>query len=430
MILLKQIFWRRALIEITVMLLIAIIIGIIYQHILLFITIGLGLALLWNIYQLHKLSTWIWWQNSWYPPTSVGSTNTLFYGLHKRQQRIRQKYHDLAQILRHFRHGSEAIPDALVLTNQDGKIVWCNKIAQYQLGIRWPDDKGQNIINLVRLPEFARYMHKKVFDHSLTLLFNKSYSEFRVIAYSDNHWLVIVRDVDQLYLAEKQRHDFFTNASHELRTPLTVIKGYLSMLSEDMIPIDKQPQIIDTMQAQLERMESLVSQILLLSQIENNPIKHQLQPVAMAEILHNIVKNIGQIYPQYSVTVNIDEQLHIIGHKEQLYSAVSNLIYNAVKHNPAGTHITIYWQKTAQGAYFSVTDNGPGIPTNHLHRLTERFYQVDSARTHKKDSSGLGLAIVKHALLNHANTKLMIQSELGKGSCFSFTLPNQYIDSD
>jgi len=428
--LLNKHFWQRILLEITITILIAIILGIIFQKIILFILLALSLLLLWNIYNQSKLFSWLWQQKILYPPSSIGSFDLIFYGLHKRQKRIRQKQNELAQIIKRFRHGAQSMPDSVILTDQDGKIEWCNKIAQYQLYIRWPDDKGQNIINLIRLPEFANYMKKKEFAQPITLLFNhKSYVEFRIIAYTDNHWMIIVRDVDQLYLAQKQRQDFFTNASHELRTPLTVVKGYLDMFADNSIPANKQTHVVTIMQDQIERMGSLIRQILTLSQIENNPIKNQLQLIAMPEILHNIIENIRQIYPQYHLNIAIDDKLLIIGHKDQLYGVVSNLIYNAIKHTPANTHITIYWQKTEQGANFSVTDTGLGIAAHHLHRLTERFYQVDAARTHKKDSSGLGLAIVKHALLNHANTKLNIQSELGKGSCFSFTLPPQYIYS-
>lgn len=425
---LRQNFWQYAFIEVVITLLLATIIGLISHQLIVLIVSALIILLLWYGYNIYKLSNWIWQQNILYPPHSMGSFDIIFYGLHKRQKRMRHKQNELAEIIKRFRYGAESIPDSLLLTDKDGKIEWCNKITQYQLNIRRPDDNGQNIVNLIRHPEFASYMKNKDFSNPLTLFFNnKNYLEFRIIPYIDNHWMIIVRDVDQLYLAEKQRHDFFTNASHELRTPLTVIKGYVDMLADDLVSQDKQGQIYSTMQMQISRMESLVGQILTLSQIENNPIKNQLQQVNIPEILHKIELNLCQIYPNYHFLFSVEDNLLITGHKDQLYSVVSNLIYNAVKHTPVNTAITVTWKQTPQGAYFSVCDTGQGIPEHHLHRLTERFYQIDSARTYDKNSSGLGLAIVKHALLNHANTKLEINSKLGKGSCFSFTLPMQYI---
>ena len=123
---------------------------------------------------------------------------------------------------------------------------------------------------------------------------------------------------------------------------------------------------------------------------------------------------------------DIDESLKVLGNEDQLRSAMSNLVYNAVNHTPEGTLITVRWQHAPHGALFSVSDNGPGISPEHLPRLTERFYRVDKARSRQTGGSGLGLAIVKHAVSHH-DSRLDITSELGKGSCFSFLLPERLI---
>ena len=114
------------------------------------------------------------------------------------------------------------------------------------------------------------------------------------------------------------------------------------------------------------------------------------------------------------------------GNEEQLRSAISNLVYNAVNHTPPGTEIRVSWQRTPQGALFSVEDNGPGIAPEHIPRLTERFYRVDKARSRQTGGSGLGLAIVKHAV-NHHDSRLEIESTVGKGTRFSFLLPERLI---
>lgn len=405
----------------------ATIIGLFFHQFYLTLLVSLFGLFIWHVYQQRKLANWLWQQKTLFPPDSIGSWNIIFYGLHKHQKRIRQRQNELAEIIKRFRHGSESIPDTLILSDLRGKIEWCNKMAQFLLNIRWPDDKGQNVINLIREPEFAHYIQAKNYKNPLTLLFNKkNYIEFRVIPYTENRWIIIARDVDQLYLAEKQRHDFFTNASHELRTPLTVVKSYVDMLSDDLVAADKQKQVFSVMQGQIERMESLIGQILTLSQIENSSIQNQLEVVDIPNILGQIQNNVIQIYSDYHFTFDIDDTLVIEGNKALLYSVVSNLIYNAIKHTVKGTRITIFWKKMDDQAYFSVTDTGKGIPAHHIHRLTERFYQVDSARTHQKNSAGLGLAIVKHALLKHGNTKLEIESEMGHGSKFSFLLPIHY----
>lgn len=127
---------------------------------------------------------------------------------------------------------------------------------------------------------------------------------------------------------------------------------------------------------------------------------------------------------KHAMIFRVNEQLKVFGNQEQLRSAVSNLVYNAITHTPAGTNIAVSWQQTPHGAQFQIDDNGPGIAAEHLPRLTERFYRVDPARSRQTGGSGLGLAIVKHALSHH-HARLEIYSELGMGTRFIFTLPNR-----
>ena len=129
---------------------------------------------------------------------------------------------------------------------------------------------------------------------------------------------------------------------------------------------------------------------------------------------------------RHEIVFRVNENLKVFGNDEQLRSAVSNLVYNSVNHTPAGTRIEVSWQQTAQGAQFQVSDNGPGIAAQHIPRLTERFYRVDKARSRQTGGSGLGLAIVKHALSHH-HSRLDIDSEVGVGTRFLFTLPNRLI---
>jgi two-component system phosphate regulon sensor histidine kinase PhoR len=129
---------------------------------------------------------------------------------------------------------------------------------------------------------------------------------------------------------------------------------------------------------------------------------------------------------KHTFTFDVDNRLSVMGNEEQLRSAISNLIYNAVNHTPAGTHITVRWQRATAGAEFSVEDNGPGIAPEHIPRLTERFYRVDKARSRQTGGSGLGLAIVKHAL-NHHDSRLNIESTPGKGTRFSFVLAERLL---
>lgn len=425
---LKETFLKRFLIEVLLILFIALGIGLLTQHIVLCLLLGTIGLVGWHLYNLFKLSRWIWQKNVLYPPNSFGSWEIIYYGLHKHQQRLRQRQNELAAIIRLFRHGVESSPDALVIVDDVGNIQWCNQQVTQRLGIRWPDDKGQNIVNLVRNPEFAKYLEQENFQEPLTVkIHQRYYIEFRVLPYEHNRHIVVARNVDQIYLAEQQRKDFFTHASHELRTPLTVVKGYVEMFQDELIPMDNCQDALSKVAAQITRMESLISQILLLSKIENMSSHLPMITINISELLMQLIQSLQETHADYTIQANIEDGLNIRGYQDQIYSVMCNLIDNAIKHNPEGTSIIVTWASSAKGAIFSVRDDGVGIARHHLNRLTERFYQVDTAHTYQKNSSGLGLAIVKHALRNHGDAQLRIESIVDQGSTFSFVIPREFI---
>ncbi|ELV07568.1 Phosphate regulon sensor protein PhoR [Wohlfahrtiimonas chitiniclastica SH04] len=424
---LKQTFLKRFLLELFLTLLLCGVIGLLFGHFLLGLLVGFVGLVCWHCYHLFRLSRWIWQKNALYPPESFGSWEIIYYGLHKHQQRLRSRQNELAQIIRLFRHGVDTSPDALMIVDDAGNIQWCNQRVKTQLNIRWPDDKGQNIVNLIRDPALADYLQQEDFSEPLTLkIHQKHYMEFRVLPYEHSRHIIVARNVNDIYLAQLQRKDFFTHASHELRTPLSVVKGYVEMFEEDLVPEDQKAQTWQKVQSQIERMESLIGQILLLSKIENMSAHAVMHRINVAKLLDQWISSIIEVHPDYEIVANIEANLSIMGHQDQLYSVMCNLIDNAIKHNPSGTKIQITWARASKGVLFSVQDNGVGIAGHHLNRLTERFYQVDSAHTHQKNSSGLGLAIVKHALRHHG-CDLSIESFPNRGSTFSFVIPAHLI---
>ena len=181
------------------------------------------------------------------------------------------------------------------------------------------------------------------------------------------------------------------------------------------------------MREQTYRMEGLVKQLLTLSKIEAAPtllLNEKVDVPMMLRVLEHEAQTLSQ--QKHTFTFDVDNSLNVRGNEEQLRSAISNLVYNAVNHTPAGTHITVRWQHVASGAEFCVEDNGPGIAAEHIPRLSERFYRVDKARSRQTGGSGLGLAIVKHAL-HHHDSRLSIESEPGVGTRFSFVIPERLI---
>lgn len=381
------------------------------------------IALYRNQYVLHK---WLWVGRSATPPEGKGSWESIFNGIYSLQRRHKRKRKELRVVIRRFREGAEALPDAVVALDTDYSIMWCNKLARQMIGLKWPEDANQHIGNLIRTPDFIQYLNSRDYQEPLEITsptHNSKTLEIRIMTYTDDQSMLVARDVTELRQLEQVRRNFMGNVSHELRTPLTVLKGYLEMLEPD--ESDKMfLRAHKVMSEQTARMDSLVNQLLALSRIEAAQavdFEKQVDIPFMLSMLEQEVLILGAD-KALQVEFNIENGLFAMGDESQLRSAVSNLIYNAIRYTPEEGNVVVEWKKTSAGGFFSVTDNGDGISAEHVHHLTERFYRVDDARSRDSGGSGIGLSIVKHVLTNH-DSLLNIDSKVNKGSCFSFTLP-------
>ena len=427
--------WSRTAIRFFVYLCLVLIVGVIFKQVLLALLIALGCLLFVNYLHLYKLTKWLWQSRSLSPPDARGIWHHIYEGIYKLQRRNRDKSKTLSEWLKRFREGSEALPDAVVVIDSDARIMWCNRNARIELGLHWPGDKGRRIDNLIRHPEFVDFLHGGDYQYPLEVPAptnpNKTF-EYRIMEYGEDQLLLIARDVSRVSHLEKMRKDFVANVSHELKTPLTVINGYLEVLettSTDAPPIVG--KALSEMGSQTKRMQVLIEDLLRLSRIESSNDRIFENTVDMAVMLGQVQEEAGALNKakKHTITFNIDPNLHVYGVEPELRSACSNLLVNAIHYTPAGGVIVLHWKRKATGAYFAVIDNGDGIEGKHLRRLTERFYRIDKARSRTTGGSGLGLSIVKH-VLNHHNTSLDIKSKVGKGSEFSFTLPNELIADD
>jgi two-component system phosphate regulon sensor histidine kinase PhoR len=381
------------------------------------------IALYRNQYVLHK---WLWVGRSATPPEGKGSWESIFNGIYSLQRRHKRKRKELRVVIRRFREGAEALPDAVVALDTDYSIMWCNKLARQMIGLKWPEDANQHIGNLIRTPDFIQYLNSKDYQEPLEITsptHNSKTLEIRIMTYTDEQSMLVARDVTELRQLEQVRRNFMGNVSHELRTPLTVLKGYLEMLEPD--ESDKMfLRAHKVMSEQTARMDSLVNQLLALSRIEAAQavdFEKQVDIPFMLSMLEQEVLILGAD-KALQVEFHIENGLFAMGDESQLRSAVSNLIYNAIRYTPEKGNVVVEWKKISAGGFFSVTDNGDGISAEHVHHLTERFYRVDDARSRDSGGSGIGLSIVKHVLTNH-DSLLNIDSKVNKGSCFSFTLP-------
>jgi len=226
------------------------------------------------------------------------------------------------------------------------------------------------------------------------------------------------------------RRDFIANVSHELRTPLTVITGFLETLIDTETALDeswRRPML--QMQEQARRMQRIVDDLLFLARLEGHDDKLRSDPVDVPHLLA-VLREDGLTLSgskEHRISLEADAGLWLRGNEDELRSAFSNLIYNAVQYTPPGGAIAIRWFADDKGAHLTVQDSGGGIAAHHLPRLTERFYRVDVGRSRESGGTGLGLAIVKHALQRH-DALLVVASELGKGSVFSCDFPPERME--
>ena len=423
--------WFNSLLRILLYLAVFAIIGVYLDDMLFAMCAGAVVLLGLNYWQLYRLNRWLWHSRKMSPPHVKGVWEHIYEGIYYLQRRNRNKRKELGELVKRFREGSEALPDAAVVVDSKAAIIWCNRLARLELGLRWPADAGRRIDNLLRHPQFIEYFHAGNFNYPIEVPSPTNPSktfEYRIMPYGDEHLLLIARDVTRVSQLEEMRKDFVANVSHELRTPLTVINGYLEILPIDESSDPFAAKALAEMGAQTQRMQSLIEDLLILSRIEASAERIYENIVPMSAILAQVKMEAMTLNKDkgHNITFHVEDDLRVFGVETELRSACSNLVFNAIHYTPPGGNIDVYWRRTATGAKFAVVDDGDGIAENHIARLTERFYRVDKARSRKTGGSGLGLSIVKH-VLSHHNSQLDIASSLGQGSQFSFILASELI---
>ena len=336
--------------------------------------------------------------------------------------------------LRDFLAALQASPNGVVLLDADTRIEWFNQTAAGHFGLDVRRDLQQHIVNLVRDPAFAAYLAVRNFMQDVAMPGRDSSSSkpvklsVHLHPYGEGRMLLLSRDVTALEQAEVMRRDFVANVSHEIRTPLTVLAGFVETLQT--LPLDEveRHRYLDLMAQQAQRMQTLVSDLLTLSRLEGSPLPSNLEWASIDVLFKQCeqdARNLSQLLwgTAHHFSFESSSGCALSGSASELYSAISNLISNAVRYTPVGKHIDVKFRLLPGGAAtIAVTDQGVGIAQEHIPRLTERFYRVDRSRSRDTGGTGLGLAIVKHVAQRHG-AELSIDSVPGKGSTFSLLFP-------
>jgi len=403
-------------------------IGSLFDLTFIFIATALFVYIIFMLRNAFKLQNWLVNQKKSLPD-AWGYWGEIFNELHLLEKQKYKQQKLLSVALSRFKKAAEALPDGVVILSQHNEIEWINPVARSLLGISYPQDIGQKINNLIRHPDFQRYLLKRNFSKNITLPApenNDNTLTMQIIPFGYKQKMIFCRDITHISKLEEMRTIFVSNVSHEMRSPLTVLSGYLEMFSDNPPQDEKNFKLgIKNMYQQAMRMQRLVTDLLALSKMETAPVEHT-KLVDVSTLLISLKENaevLGQD-KHHKISLQADESLNLRGNIDELHSLFANLINNAVRYTPKNGNIAITWKTSHSEAVFSVTDNGPGIASQHIPHLTERFYRADVDRSRESGGTGLGLAIAKYAVERHDGS-LAISSELGKGSTFSCYFPSQ-----
>ncbi|HSI58555.1 MAG TPA: phosphate regulon sensor histidine kinase PhoR [Ideonella sp.] len=328
--------------------------------------------------------------------------------------------------LTQFLAAIEASPNGVLLLDANEQIEWCSRVAADHLGLDPVRDLRQRITNLVRSPAFVAQLQSRSYDQPVQIpqAHGRGLLSATLRPYGDGQWLLLTQDVTERVRSESMRRDFVANVSHEIRTPLTVLAGFVeTMASLPLSEVERQ-RVLNLMGQQTKRMQMLVGDLLTLAKLEGSPrpaVDHWLPLQRLGQAVETDARTLSA--RRHTLSFDWGEDVQLAGNEAELLSAVTNLVNNAVRYTPEGGQVSASFRRRADGAAdIVVRDTGPGVAPEHLPRLTERFYRVDGSRSRDTGGTGLGLSIVKHVAQRHGG-ELLIESELGRGSCFTLVLP-------
>ena len=317
--------------------------------------------------------------------------------------------------------------DAVVAVSPQREVVWFNgamkNLAAGSIAV------GTPLIRAVRDPELLRLVDDVLETRKVGYVSLFSVSPGRTFGMTaaplpDGGAVCVLRDSTEVARVERTRRDFIANVSHELRTPLTSLLGYTETLLDESLD-SKTREFLDIIRRNAQRMSRLTEDLLTLARVESGEDPLEPGPVSARELLRDAQVSFSDVAKGKGIAIEIAQspEVQVVADSDAIHQVFANLIDNALKYAPGDKNIILGAEETAAGnVEFYVKDSGPGISSEHLTRLFQRFYRVDKARSREAGGTGLGLAIVKHIVLNHGG-EAGVRSELGHGSTFWFRLP-------
>jgi len=379
---------------ISLLSLLALIIGLANDFLVYTMLIVFFLYLIWVFINFLKVYRWIEADCKLAPPDVTGISADMANSLYRMQQRNIRTDRRRKNLSDRVGQVTSALPDAIATLSSERVLQWWNPSAIKILGFK-NSDKGQSIVNIVRDPRFIAFIEKP--DISTQLELKAAHDQSRTVIFS---------------------------ATTFGEGEIILVSGYTETLMDNTKSVPNTwVKALSQIQEQTNRMIYLADDLVMLSQLESTTVPVPKTPIDLEKLLlqvHNDAKIISEnIFPGKPniISLDLEQNIQLTGDQKELYSAFSNLVLNAIKHNPIGTSIDIRAYNADNSVVVEISDDGCGIDSQHISRLTERFYRVDQSRSTETGGTGLGLAIVKHVLIRHSGV-LKIKSKVREGTSF------------
>jgi two-component system phosphate regulon sensor histidine kinase PhoR len=359
--------------------------------------------------------------------TSLDEIGQVAMALDKTARKLEENFLAMQTSQRQLETLLNSMQDAVIAVDADGRVQWANRgmdrLVPQRARLHAP------VVETVRDPQFlaavrnATEGQKFASARAASIVPGRSF-DVTAAPLPGGGAVAVLRDLTETERVEKTRRDFIANVSHELRTPLTSIQGYTETLLDSTTDNGHVHEFLEIVRKNAARMSRLTEDLLTLARVESGETRFEVEPTTPAELLDDAIESFREIARAQGIELAIEEVVPtpVNADREAIHQVFSNLIENATKYAASGGRIVLGARPSDRGIEFYVRDFGPGIPSEHLPRLFERFYRVDKARSRESGGTGLGLAIAKHIVLAHSGT-IRAESELNHGSVFLFTLP-------
>ena len=361
-----------------------------------------------------------------YTPIKTDMSEPELFGVLNQINELNANIHNSIRVANRERVKLNTVLDnvsqSIVALDSTKRIIFANKSA-FKMFNGTHRDIGRDLIFLIENLEIYENITSHLQEnHAFTCKYNELTLSVVISKVTDDaisdeiSAIIIITDITQEKLIQKQKSDFFANASHELKTPITVMQGFAEVLmnKDDMDDVSKKQ--LGRIYKECLRLGSLISDMLMLSKIEGGDIpKRTPSEIKLEDLAKEVLDGLSEKAQSRNITATIDGGATITADQTMIFELIENLVSNAIKYNKDGGSITVSIEDSEDGATLKVKDTGIGIEKEHLPRLCERFYRVDKSHSKRIGGTGLGLAIVKH-ICAISDADLSIESDFGIGT--------------